>query len=156
MAYFLQLSDIILDRLKSQLSNVDTFVSAPSFEAFIEFSAPTTSICVIYSGYETNDNSSSTQSRGRFVIQNIQQTWQVVLKVRHFNDLRQFDNARLRASQFIDKILNALDGWKPHSENSDYNHMILRLIDGKTEPVQKHGDLYYPFFFKSIYNIERT
>lgn len=134
LSNFLAAEPLIIARLKAKTS-VRHVLSVADLAGVEEGGQFTPAMHVLFTGY------APTQEREDGRIQQIEQTWTVVVAVRNVRDTRTGAAARSEAGVLITETLAALAGWKPSDEFS-----ALKLARA-VPPAFTTGFAYFPLAF---------
>lgn len=128
----------IVERLEEKLGGtVKAVVTAAEFAGIEEGSQVTPAAAVIYGGY------APTQSVGIGKVQEIEQTWLVVISCRSAYHTRTRRGAREDSAPIVRATMEALLGWRPNVEGEG----PLRLAAAPEAQFSDAGFAYYPIGF---------
>ena len=132
--HFLSLGDLIIERLRERLDDIDVEAS-PDIDAAAEVSGSRPTIRVIYDGYGAGD--------GPMI--EIQQTWLAVLVLRNTGQVGTGAKAFDEGGQLATRVIRTLHRWRPAG------HMMLSLAASRFTPGYQGGRLFLPLAFTSTF-----
>lgn len=133
--------DLIMERLRDQVPELQAVLSAPDLAAIREDQQRTPNAQVMYDGDDVASGDGA--SAGRGAAQVVYQRYLVYLCVRNVRDPGRLAGAFGEAGPLVSKIIKALAGWQP---SSDFRP-LRRTSAGK--PLYSPGYVYFPVGFST-------
>lgn len=133
MTDFLAVEDLIRQRLAERVPGIRKIYSVDDLQGAQEQAQRTPAAHILYSG------ATPAQERKDQAAVNIEQTWTVVIAVRHIRDT---SGARSEAGEIIQATLEALQGWRPSEQ-----HSPMSMTRAPLRPDYGNGYAYFPVAF---------
>lgn len=135
----------LVARLQSKLgATVKSVFTAAEFAGFEENTQTTPCVGVIYGGYGPTQAQGGATGR----IQEIEQTWLVVVAVRSALNTRTRKGAREDSAPIVRAVIEALIGWRPTDQDGAIEgETPLKLAPAPEAQFSDAGLAYYPIAF---------